>query len=465
MFLKQYYLSCLAHASYLIVDEKSGTAAVVDPQRDIDQYVADTEANGWTIRHVLLTHLHADFLAGHLELRQSTGATIHIGVHARTEFAVTPMLEDTPLTFGSTRLRFLETPGHTPESVCILVDDLDKDPDRPQAVLTGDTLFIGDVGRPDLMTAVGITAEELAGQLYDSLHGKLLTLPDETLVYPAHGAGSMCGKNLSSDTVSTLGAQRQTNYALQSMSRPEFVSMITAGQPAAPAYFAYDAMLNSKERPTLDESLSRSLNPLTLEEVLAAQRGGAVVVDTRDPVEFCRRHLAGSVSIGLIGKYATWAGSLLDRERPILILAEEGRQREAAVRLGRIGFDHVDGFLKDGPGALLGQEECTSTLERIDWAELERRQAEGRPHLLLDVRGPGEWESGRLVGSHNVPLDQLEQRLQDVPRDQDLVVYCAGGYRSTIACSLLKAQGYHRLTDLDGGFRAWQGPVETGKES
>ena len=464
MLLKQYYLNCLAHASYLIVDEKSGVAVVVDPQRDIDQYVEDAEANGWSIRHVLLTHLHADFLAGHLELRERTGAAIHIGAHARTEFAVTPMLESEPLVFGSTRLRFLETPGHTPESVCILVDDLEKDPAQPQAVLTGDTLFIGDVGRPDLMASVGITAEELAGQLHDSLHKKLMTLPDETLVYPAHGAGSMCGKNLSSDTVSTLGAQRQTNYALKPMSRDDFVTMITSGQPDAPAYFAYDALLNSKERPTLDESLARSLKPLSLDQLLAAQSRGAVVVDVRDPDAFCRGHLKDSVNIGLCGKYATWAGSLLDQERPILILADPGREREAAVRLGRIGFDHVEGFLQGGPEALAPQEEVTSTLERIDVAEYERRKAAGRPHLLLDVRGPGEWESGRLAGSHHVPLNQLEQRLQDVPRDQDLVVYCASGYRSTIACSILKAQGYDRLTDLAGGIHAWTGSIETGSK-
>jgi hydroxyacylglutathione hydrolase len=465
MFLKQYYLGCLAHASYLIVDEKSGTAAIVDPQRDIDQYIEDTEANGWVIRHVLLTHLHADFLAGHLELRERTGAAIHIGVKADTEFSATPMMEGTPLTFGSTRLRFLETPGHTPESVCILVDDLDKDAENPQAVLTGDTMFIGDVGRPDLMAAVGITAEELAGQLYDSLHGKLLKLPDETMVYPAHGAGSMCGKNLSSDTVSTVGAQRQTNYALQSMPRDEFVSMITSGQREAPAYFAYDAMLNSKEHPTLDESLARSMNALNLEQVLVAQRAGAVVVDTRDPDDYCRRHLKGSVNIGLGGQYATWAGSLLGQERPILILAPEGREREAAMRLGRIGFDHVDGYLQDGPAVLAASVENTTSMERIDADELARRNAAGKEQLILDVRGPGEWEGGRLPGSRHVPLNQLERRLEEIPRDQDLVVYCGSGYRSSIACSLLEGHGYQRLTDLVGGMQGWKGPVETGSSA
>ncbi len=461
MYLKQYYLDCLAHASYLIVDEKTGTAVVVDPQRDVDQYVHDAADQGWTIKHVLLTHCHADFLAGHLELRRQTGAEIHIGARAETEFPATPMTEDQPLVLGTTRLRFLETPGHTPESVCILVDDLEKDAGRPQAVLTGDTLFIGDVGRPDLFAAAGLTADELAGQLYESLHEKLLTLPDETLVYPAHGAGSMCGKNLSNDTVSTIGAQRATNSALQEMSREAFIEMVTSGQPSAPAYFGMVAQLNRRERPTLEENLARTLKPLSLVELMEAREAGVKVIDVRDPDDYCRKHLHGSMNIGLCGKYATWAGSLLDPEQPLAILADPGREREAVVRLGRIGFDSVMGYLEGGPAALLPPVARTSTLERIDGSELERRMEAGNPHLLLDVRSPTEHATRRIPGSLHVPLSNLEERMAELPQDRHMVVYCLGGYRSTIACSLLKARGYDRLTDLAGGIRAWAGPTES----
>ncbi len=461
MYIKPYYLDCLAHASYLIVDEKTGTAVVVDPQRDVDQYVHDAAEQGWTIRHVLLTHCHADFLAGHLELRQRTGAEIHIGARAVTEFRVTSMTEDHPLALGSTRLRFLETPGHTPESVCILVDDLEKDAQRPQAVLTGDTLFIGDVGRPDLFASAGLSAEELAGQLFESLHGKLLTLPDETLVYPAHGAGSMCGKNLSNDTVSTIGAQRATNPALQAMSREAFIGMVTSGQPAAPAYFAGVSQLNLRERPLLEEILARSLNPLSLADLLAAQQAGARVIDVRDPDAYCRNHLRGSMNIGLCGKYATWAGSLLNPEQPLAILADPGREREAVTRLGRIGFDSVMGYLEGGPAALTSPEAPTATLERIDGNELRRRMEAGDPHLVLDVRSPAEHASWRIPGSLNVPLTDLAGRMAELPQDRHLMVHCLGGYRSTIACSMLKEHGYDRLTDLAGGIGAWTGPTES----
>src|SRR5215510_1576911 len=268
MLLKQYYLGCLAHASYLIVDEGTGTAVVVDPQRDIDQYLADAQTHGWQIRYVFLTHFHADFLAGHLELHERVGATICLGRQAQADYAFTPFGDGETLTCGQVQLKILETPGHTPEAISILVYDCATNPRQPYAVLTGDTLFIGDVGRPDLMASVGITAAELAGMLYDSLHQKLLQLPDETLVYPAHGAGSMCGKNLSTDTVSPLGVQKRYNYALQPMSKDAFIRLVTADQPEVPAYFSYDAVLNRRERPTLDQALQRELHPLSLDEVL-----------------------------------------------------------------------------------------------------------------------------------------------------------------------------------------------------
>ncbi|HZI93095.1 MAG TPA: MBL fold metallo-hydrolase, partial [Patescibacteria group bacterium] len=300
MILKQYYLGCLAHASYLIADE-AGAAVVVDPQRDIDQYLDDAARLGLTIRHVLLTHFHADFVAGHLELRDRVGASIGLGARASADYPFTALKDGDTIELGSVRLKILETPGHTPEGISILAYDLNASADKPHAVLTGDTLFIGDVGRPDLMASIGITADDLAGMLYDSLRGKLMALPDETLLYPAHGAGSMCGKNLSTDTVSTIGAQRQYNYALQPMSKEAFVRMVTADQPEAPRYFAHDAELNRSERATLDTMLERALAPLGLDEMLKLREAGARVLDVRDPAEFEGAHLDGSVNIGLGG--------------------------------------------------------------------------------------------------------------------------------------------------------------------
>src|SRR5262245_32704311 len=304
MILQQYFLKCLAHASYLIVDERTKTAAVVDPQRDIDQYLEDARKHGATIRHVLLTHFHADFLAGHLELAERTGATIHLGPKARAEYPFSPVREGAALELGDVRLGFLETPGHTPEGVSILVYDTKRDAAKPHAVLTGDTLFIGDVGRPDLMASVGISAQELAGVLYDSLHGKLLKLPDATLVYPAHGAGSACGKNMSTDTVSTIGAQRKANYALQPMTREAFVRLVSSDQPEQPAYFGYDADLNKKQRETLGSVLERVLRPLALDEALRLVNQGAQLLDTRTADEFAAAHMRGALNVGLKGSYA-----------------------------------------------------------------------------------------------------------------------------------------------------------------
>src|ERR1041384_1838364 len=348
MILKQYYLGCLAHASYLLGDETSGTGIVVDPQRDIQQYLTDADKFGLRIRHVFLTHFHADFVAGHLELRDRCGATIHLGARAKAEYAFVPMQHGDTLDFPGLRLQVLETPGHNIESISILVFDHRKDPVPPHAVLTGDTLFIGDVGRPDLRASLGWTANDLGAHLYDSLHNKLLPLPDETLVYPAHGAGSLCGKQLSSDTVSTLGQQRRLNYALQPMSKDGFIRLVTADQPDAPPYFTYDAILNTRERATLEKNLEQVLHPIDLDEVLRMGDSGAQVLDVRDPAEYAKGHLAGSINIGLGGQYATWAGTVLDRSKSIVIIAEPGREQEAALRLGRIGFDHVKGYLRGG---------------------------------------------------------------------------------------------------------------------
>lgn len=455
MILKQYYLGCLAHASYLIGDETSATAVIVDPQRDIQQYLSDSQKFGLEIRHVFLTHFHADFVAGHLELRDQCGATIYLGSRAQAEYAFVPMKNNDVLKFPGLLLQVIETPGHTIESISILVFDLNKDSAKPYAVLTGDTLFIGDVGRPDLRASLGWTANELGSHLYDSLHKQLLPLQDETLVYPAHGAGSLCGKNLSSDTVSSMGDQRRLNYALQPMTRQEFINLVTADQPDAPAYFSYDAILNTRERVTLDENLARVLHPIDLEEVVRMGDEGCQILDVRDPAEYAKGHLAGSINIGLGGQYATWAGTLLDRTKPIVIIAEPGREQEAALRLGRIGFDHVKGYLRKGMEALSDRHDLVWPTERVSVLLLaEEFRGTERP-FVLDVRTAREWTAKHIEGSVNVPLNHLREHVTDVPRDRQVVVHCAGGYRSSIAASILHQYGITNLIEMAGGLAAW----------
>jgi rhodanese-related sulfurtransferase/glyoxylase-like metal-dependent hydrolase (beta-lactamase superfamily II) len=455
MILKQYYLGCLAHASYLLGDEASSTAIVVDPQRDIEKYLADAEGFGLKIRHVFLTHFHADFLAGHLELRDRCGAQIHLGSRAEAEYAFVPMADGDTLEFPGMRLQVLETPGHTIESISILVFDLEKSQAEPHAVLTGDTLFIGDVGRPDLRASLGWTANELGGHLYDSLHLTLLALPDETLVYPAHGAGSLCGKKLSSDTVSSLGEQRRMNYALQPMSKEEFIRLVTADQPDAPQYFTFDAILNTRERATLDRTLEKVLQPVALDEVIRLGDAGAQVLDVREPAEFAKGHLAGSVNIGLGGQYATWAGTLLDRAKPIVIVAEPGREYEAALRLGRIGFDHVMGYLDGGMAALAARPDLVWPTERVSAAMVAEELAGTDPPLVLDIRNPGEWQTRHIPESLNIPLNQIQERIAEVPHGRRIAVHCAGGYRSSIAASILHQHGITNLIEMAGGLAAW----------
>jgi len=446
MILKQFYLNCLAHASYLIGDERTHAAAVVDPQRDIDQYLAFAAEHGLRIGHVVLTHFHADFIAGHLELRDRAGAAIYLGAAARAEYRFTRLHDGDVVDLGRVRLQALETPGHTAESISLLVYDLDSSVSEPQAVLTGDTLFVGDVGRPDLRVALGWSASDLGGMLYDSLRNKLLALPDRSAVYPAHGAGSLCGKALSKETHSTIGEQRRSNYALQPMSKAAFVDLVTADQPDAPSYFTYDAVLNSQERPTLDETLER-VNALNLDQLLALQAVGAQVLDTRDPAEFAAAHLIGSINVGLGGQYATWAGTVLSREKPIVIIADPGREHEAAMRLGRIGFDQVVGYLENGLHSLDSRRELTASTERLSpQVAAERVATAERAPLMVDVRAPGERQQKHIVGSVGIP---------ELPADRPILVYCAGGYRSSIAASLLQRHGFMQVGEIAGGIAAW----------
>ena len=455
MILKQFYLGCLAHASYLIGDEATHAAIVVDPQRDIDQYLTFADAHGLQIQHVALTHFHADFLAGHLELRDRTGARIYLGAAARAEYDFTALHDGDAIELGRVRVVAIETPGHTAESISLLVFDLARSSTAPHAVLTGDTLFIGDVGRPDLRVALGWSAADLGGMLYDSLRTKLLALPDESLVYPAHGAGSLCGKALSKETCSTLGEQRRSNYALQPMTKSAFIDLVLADQPDAPDYFVYDGVLNSREHATLDETLARELTPLPLDRVLRLQAEGAQLLDTREAGEFAAAHLARSINIGLGGQYATWAGTILNRDRPIVIIANPGAERESALRLGRIGFDHVIGYLQGGMASLETRPDLTQTTERVSPSLASELIASGEL-LPLDVRTANERAAKQISGSIGMPLNRLEHRLGELPQNRPLLVHCAGGYRSSIAASLLQRAGLTRIVELAGGIAAWE---------
>ena len=455
MIVKQFYLQCLAHASYMIADEVTKMSVVVDPQRDIDQYIQEARAFGWRIRSVFLTHFHADFLAGHLELQKHTGANICMGSKAKTDFPITTFHDGEVLEFGNVRIQVLETPGHTPESISLAVYDLATSSERPHSILTGDTLFIGDVGRPDLMASEGITAEELGSQLFDSLRNKLMTLPDETLVYPAHGAGSMCGKKLSSDTVSTLGKQRWENYALQPMTKEEFIKLVTAGQPEVPAYFGYDAQMNREAHLTLEEVLKNSFHSLSANAVMEHQRNGAQVLDVRNSVDYAGGHIKGSLNIGLKGKFATWAGTMLDPNRPIILISEPGSEKEAIERLGRIGFDKVVGYADGGMQAFTQRPEVLQKGQRISAQGLAELLTTSHPPTVVDVRTEQEWEAGHIDQSFNIPLPRLAEQLDIIPEDIPVVLHCASGYRSSAALGIFEQAGRKQAMDLVGGYDAW----------
>ena len=452
MFLQRYYLECLSHASYMIADEATGIATVIDPQRDIDIYVEDAEKNGFQIQSVILTHFHADFIAGHIEIRDRFDATIYLGAKAEADFDFKPLGDGDSIEFGNVRLVGMETPGHTPEGVTVLAYDLEKNADHPYAAFTGDTLFIGDVGRPDLLASIGVTAEELADMLYDSLHRKLMSLPDETLVYPAHGAGSMCGKALSDEAVSTIGEQKKYNYALQPMSKKEFMELVREDQPEAPGYFVHDAILNRQERASLDESMSGTMTALTLDELLDLVKKGAQLVDTRESIDFAGGHLKGAINIAIDGKYATWAGTILKKDASIVIVAEPDRVSESIMRLGRIGFDHVAGYLEGGMDAVVDREDLLQKTNRITAAAVLELDP---PATIVDIRSQKEWAGGHVENSINIPLNKLEERLDDLPESGPVVVHCQGGYRSAIASSLMQKHGRENVFDLVGGFKAW----------
>jgi hydroxyacylglutathione hydrolase len=453
MFFRQYYLGCLSQASYLVGDERSGRAAVVDPRRDIQEYLDDAEANGFTIAYVLETHFHADFVSGHLELEAATGAQICYGEAADTDFPVRHLAHGEKLALGHVVIECRATPGHTPESVCYLVYEHAHD-DQPWAVLTGDTLFVGDVGRPDLLAASGASPASMARRLYRSLHTELLTLPDQTRVYPAHGAGSACGRSLSSETWSTIGEQRLTNYALRLPNEDGFVAAIAEGQPDAPSYFAIDAKLNRSQRPLLDEE--HSPPAFDWNEMRRHIADGAIVIDTRSPQDFAAGNARGSINVGLDGRFAEYAGEVVDPNRPVVLVTDEGTELEAKVRLGRVGFDRIVGHLARPEEALAAHPDEVEVASRLRADELTARMATIDDLVVLDVRGPAETETGTIGGAVVIPLPALLNRLDDLDPAGPIVVYCAGGYRSSIAASLLRSRGFADVSDLLGGYAAWQ---------
>ncbi|HUW03915.1 MAG TPA: rhodanese-like domain-containing protein [Acidimicrobiales bacterium] len=452
MHFTQYYLDCLSQASYLIGDETTGRAVVVDPRRDIDEYVRDAEADGLTIELVLETHFHADFLSGHLELAAATGAEVGFSSVAETEFPSRKLADGERISLGDVELEILHTPGHTPESISIVVYEHAGD-EVPYGVLTGDTLFIGDVGRPDLLASIGFTRDELADQLYDSLHDKLLPLPDATRVYPAHGAGSACGKNLSTDTWSTMGDQRVNNYALLAPDKPTFVDLVTEGQPPAPDYFVYDAVLNRKDRPLLDETeMPTALDLETVDRLVA---GGAMIIDGRDPEEFAHGHLIGAVNIGLNGRYAEFAGSTVPSDVDIVLSVHDGFELEAKNRLARIGFDRVVGYLEHPLGVMANHPDRVQQASRLNALEFDARRAEIDGLQLVDIRNPGEVKLGTIEGAVPIPVGQLPGRVDELDPTRPTVVFCAGGYRSSVAASVLRNAGFEDVSDILGGYGAW----------
>jgi hydroxyacylglutathione hydrolase len=450
MYFNQFYLGCLAQASYMIGSD--GEAAVVDPRRDVDIYIDEARAQGLRIRHVIETHLHADFVSGHRELAERTGAKIYFGAAADAKFPHVAVHDGDEIRMGKVSLRFLETPGHTPESVSIVVIDRSVS-DAPVSVLTGDTLFIGDVGRPDLLGG-RMSAAELASLLYDSLHEKLLKLPDATAVYPAHGAGSLCGRNISSETSSTIGQQRRFNYALQPMTREAFIALTTADLPEAPAYFSRDVQMNREGSGALAELPAPA--PLSPADVAARQADGAVVLDTRPAAEYGVGHVPGSVHMGQSGQLASWAGALISPQTPLLLVAEdEDRVAETRTRLARVGIENVVGYLA---GGIRAWDEAGRPLARTDQIavdELKARLAEGADLSLVDVRRPGEWTAGHIGAAVHVPLHELEKRASMLDRNRTIAMVCQSGYRSSIATSLLERQGFRKVVNVVGGMAAW----------
>jgi glyoxylase-like metal-dependent hydrolase (beta-lactamase superfamily II)/rhodanese-related sulfurtransferase len=449
MYFEQFYLGCLAHASYMLASE--GEAVVVDPQRDVELYLKAAADQGVAIRHIFETHLHADFVSGHKELAARTGAKIYMGAQAGAAFPHVAVRDGFELKFGKASIRGLETPGHTPESICLVVTDAEKSPE-PWAVLTGDTLFIGDVGRPDLSPKH--TPAQLAGLLYDSLHEKLMTLPDKVLVYPAHGAGSLCGKNMRAERSSTIGTERLTNYALEIKSREGFIQKLTNNLPARPEYFAKDAEINRTGAVALSEL--GPLRPVTPAELQRMLNDGEIALDVRSGDEFGGGHVPGSVNIALSGQFASWAGTVLGlASRPVLIADTEQQIEEARLRLARVGIEALNGYLKGGVAGWKSAGLPVATTAQISAQELQAKLQSGELQVL-DVRREPEWDAGHIENATWWPLDNFKVSPPEIDHEAPLAVHCKSGYRSMIASSLLERAGFKNILNVAGGFDAWQ---------
>ncbi len=450
MKVEQIYTGCLAEAAYYI--ESNGEAAIIDPLRETDPYIERAEADGARIKYVLETHFHADFVSGHLDLANKTGATIVFGPTAQPNFEAHIATDGEVLKVGNVGIKVLHTPGHTMESSTFLLFDEDG---KAHAIFTGDTLFLGDVGRPDLAVKTDLSREDLAGHLFDSLRNKIMTLPDEVIVYPGHGAGSACGKKMSAETWGYLGDQKKHNYALQPMTREEFVKEVTEGLVAPPQYFPKNAVMNKMGYNSIDDVLAKGLNPLSVRAFKAAwAEEEALVIDTRHQDEFADGFIPGSIFIGIDDNFAMWVGALItDLQIPILIVAGEGRQKEVVTRLARVGYDNPIGYLDGGFEAWAEAGEEVDTVEEVTAADLaERFEAEGMN--VLDVRKASEFNAQHVIGAQSFPLDFINSNMSEVSRDKRYFLHCAGGYRSMITASILKSRGFNDVVNIKGGFKA-----------
>lgn len=450
MHIEQLYTQCLAQAAYYI--ESNGEVAIVDPIRDYQVYIEKANAAGHKIRYIFETHFHADFVSGHVDLARETGAQIVYGPGAVTGFETHIATDGEVFRLGEISITALHTPGHTPESTCYLLKDAQG---KDYCVFTGDTLFVGDVGRPDLLDGnPELNTEKMAGWLYDSLQHKIKTLADEVLVYPAHGPGSACGKSIGKETFSTIGIQKASNYAMADQTREEFIQKVSTGIAPPPDYFFKDALLNKSGYASIEKIEENGLSPLDLETFETLKNQGCLIIDSREPTVFENGFIPGAINIGLNGQYAIWAATLFDLDRKIILVTEAGKEKESVVRLARVGFDNIAGYLNGGFHTWAQAGKRTDMLITVDTEELALEQKHGKHISILDVRKPSEWENGHVDGAVFQTLAHLQEHLDEIEKDKDLYVYCAGGYRSVIACSVLKANGYQRVNNVAGGFSA-----------
>lgn len=453
MKIEQIYTGCLAEAAYYI--ESNGEAAIIDPLREVQPYLKKAKLAGATIKYIFETHFHADFVSGHVDLAKQSGAVIVYGPTAVTDFP-SYIAEDGELfTIGDLTIKTLHTPGHTPESTTYLLIDKDG---KPYCIFSGDTLFIGDVGRPDLVQKGDLTMEDMAGSLYDSLHTKILSLPDDILVYPAHGAGSACGKNMSKETFDTLGHQKEVNYALKAPTRDEFIAQVTDGILPPPQYFAKNAAINKSGYASFADVKEQGMIPMGAAEFeAAANHLGALILDTREPQAFAKGFIPSSINIGLGGQFAPWVGALItDLEQPLLLVVEEGKAEEAITRLARVGYDRAIGYLDGGIAAWMAAGKDLDTVSSISAADFENVIHSNPEIKVLDVRKPGEYEAGHLESTLSRPLDYINDWTNEINPDHTYYIHCAGGYRSMIAASILKARGAENIIDIAGGYGALQ---------